>query len=206
MKYRDYNDNELVYYIRENGEEASQILFQKYEPLIHSIAKKMYPYCKYSGVDLADLKQEGMIGLNLAIQNYQEEKDNLFFTFAKKCIERKIISLVIASKRQKHKILNESLSLEFNGEEGDMGILESVLSDASFNPEERLFIEESEKELTEKVKALLTDNEERIFDLKRAGFQYKEIAAIIDKSPKTVDNALQRIKKKFRKVLEENNS
>ncbi|MDD3341725.1 MAG: sigma-70 family RNA polymerase sigma factor [Bacilli bacterium] len=203
MKYRDYNDNELVYYIRENGEEANQILFKKYEPLIHSIAKKMYPYCKYNGVDLADLIQEGMIGLNQAIQSYREENDNLFFTFAKKCIERKIITLVIASKRQKHKILNESLSLEFNGEEGDVGILESVLSDDSFHPEERLFIEEAEKELTEKVKQSLTDNEERIFDLKRAGFNYKEIASIIDKNPKTVDNALQRIKKKFRKVLEE---
>lgn len=200
MEYRDYSDNELVYYIRENNEEANNIIFKKYEPLIGSLAKKMYPYCKYNGLELVDLMQEGMLGLNLAILNYVEENDNLFYTFARKCIERKMISLVVASKRQKHKILNESLSLEF-GEEGETGILESVLSDASSNPEDKLFIHEREKELIEKMRAVLTDNEGRVFELKLAGFNYQEIASIIDKKPKAVDNAIQRIKWKLKELL-----
>lgn len=201
MKYRDYNDNELIYYIREDSEEANNIIFKKYEPLIVSIAKKMYPYCKNNGLEISDLMQEGMLGLNLAIKHYEDSKENLFYTFARKCIERKMISLVIASQRQKHKILNESLSLEYTNEEGESGILESMLCDYSSNPEERLFIHEREKELITKMHQVLTDHEERVFELKLAGFNYKEISSIIDKNPKAVDNALQRIKIKFQKIL-----
>lgn len=204
MEYRNFNDNELIYYVRENNEEASQIIFKKYEPLILSIAKKMYPYCKYNGLELSDLMQEGMLGLNLAILHYEEAKDNLFYTFARKCIERKMISLVISSRRQKHKILNESLSLEFSLEEDSLGTLESILSDHKANPEKLLFDSAREAELISKMRDILTENEERVFDLKLAGFHYKEIASIIDKSPKSVDNTIQRIRMKFKDLLEEN--
>lgn len=202
MEYRDYNDNELIYYVRENNEEANQIIFKKYEPLILSIAKKMYPYCKYNGLELSDLIQEGMLGLNLAIIHYQEKNDNLFYTFARKCIERKMISLVVSSKRQKHKILNESLSLEFSLEEDSLGTLESILSDRKANPEEMLLDSTREKELIKKMREILTENEEKVFELKLAGFHYKEIASIIDKSPKSVDNTIQRIRNKCKILLE----
>lgn len=203
MEYKNYNDNELIYYVRENNEEANQIIFKKYEPLILSIAKKMYPYCKYNGLELSDLMQEGMLGLNLAIIHYEENKDNLFYTFARKCIERKMISFVISSQRQKHKILNESLSLEFSIEEDRLGTLESILSDQNANPEKMLLDNTREMELVSKIRDTLTENEERVFDLKLAGFSYKEIASILDKSSKAVDNAMQRIRTKCKKILEE---
>ena len=112
MNYRSFNDNELLSYICESNEEANTILFKKYEPLINSLAHKMFKYCKNSGLEVNDLIQEGMLGLNLAINHYDEQKDTTFFTFAKKCIERKMISMIMSTKRLKHKILNESLSLE----------------------------------------------------------------------------------------------
>ncbi len=201
MDYRQYNDYELIDYVRESSEEANDILFAKYRPLIMSFAKKMYPYCRYNGIEIADLVQEGLLGLNLAIVHFKDNKDNSFYTFARKCIERKMLSLVIASRRQKHKILNESLSLEFSDEEGEMGILESVLSDFTFNPESKLLSFEREKELLDKVKGVLTESESKVFELKVAGFHYKEIAAILDKTPKSIDNALQRMKHKCRQVL-----
>lgn len=202
MEYKEYNDNELIYYVRENNEEASRIIFKKYEPLIVSIAKKMYPYCKYNGLEISDLIQEGMLGLNLAILHYEENKDNLFYTFARKCIERKMISFVISSKRQKHKILNESLSLEFSLEEDHLGTLESILSDYKANPEKMLLDSAREAELIHEMRAILTENEERVFELKLAGFHYKEIASIIDKTPKSVDNTIQRIRAKCKDLLE----
>lgn len=205
MNYREYNDNELIDYVRESSEEASDILFEKYKPLIGSLAKKMYPYCKYNGLEQSDLEQEGLLGLDLAMHRFKDSKENSFYTFARKCIERRMISLVIASKRQKHKILNESLSLEFSSAEGEAGALESMLSDPSWNPEEKLFSYEREKEILEKVRATLTDHESRVFELKLAGFSYKEIAEILDKTPKSIDNALQRMKSKFRDVLNEEN-
>lgn len=201
MDYRQYNDHELIDYVRESSEEANEILFAKYKPLIMTFAKKMYPYCKYNGIEIADLEQEGLLGLNLAIVHFKESKDNSFYTFARKCIERKMISLVIASRRQKHKILNESLSLEFSDEEGEAGILESILSDFTFNPESKLLSYEREKEILNQVKSVLTENEAKVFELKIAGFHYKEIAAILDKTPKSIDNSLQRMKHKCKEIL-----
>ena len=112
MDYKDYNDYELIEYINEGNEDANNILIKKYEPLIIKIATKMLPYCKNNGLEKNDLIQEGMIGLSHALDRYQEQKDTLFYTYAKTCIERKIISVVIGSNRNKNKILNESISYD----------------------------------------------------------------------------------------------
>lgn len=201
MDYRDYNDFELIYYVRDKDEEAANIIFKKYEPLIMLNAGKMYPYCKYNGIEINDLIQEGMLGLNMAINGFDEKSDNLFYTFAKKCIERKMISLVIKSRRQKHKILNESLSLDFTLEDDKVGSLNSILKDSSLNPEEMVIDLDSEELLLKEIKSVLTDKEETVFELKVAGFDYKEIAEILDVSPKAVDNAIQRIKNKCKEII-----
>ena len=201
MNYKDYNDYELINYVREKDELASDILFKKYEPLIVSYANKMYPYCRYNGIEINDLIQEGMMGLNLAINNFKDNSDNLFYTFAKKCVERKMISLVIKSRRQKHKILNESLSLEFTLENDKVGDLTSILKDNSLNPEELVITSDSEEELLKNIRSVLTDNEESVFELKIAGFDYKEIAEILDKTPKAIDNTIQRIKNKCKEII-----
>ena len=91
MEYKDFNDYELLNYIAEGNEEANNILIKKYEPLINKIASRMLPYCKNNGLDLSDLVQEGMIGLNHAIDKYQEIENTLFYTYASKCIKRKIL-------------------------------------------------------------------------------------------------------------------
>ena len=91
MNYKDYNDYELLSYIAENNEEANNIMIKKYEPLINKIAKKMISHCKNNGLELSDLVQEGMIGLNHAIEKYRERENILFYTYAKKCIERMLI-------------------------------------------------------------------------------------------------------------------
>ena len=194
MNYRDFNDNELLSYICENNEEANTILFKKYEPLINSIARKMYKYCKNTGLELNDLIQEGMLGLNLAINHYDEQKDTTFYTFAKKCIERKMLSMIIGAKRLKHKILNESLSLEGNINDSDSIGLEAFISDSKNDPELVIINNEEEAELINRIKKRLTDFECQVFELKICNFNYKEIAEILDKSPKAIDNALQRIK------------
>lgn len=200
MNYRDYNDHELLLYISENNEEASNIMFDKYTPLITAIATKMYKYCPNSGLEISDLIQEGMLGLNSAIIGYKENNDNAFYTYAKTCIERKMISLLVASNRQKHRLLNESLSLNETIDE-DGFELEDHLGDNSYNPEYRLFEHETEEELINGFKSNLTDFEEEVFLLKINGLNYKEIAEILDKEAKAIDNALQRIKIKLKKYL-----
>lgn len=200
MNYRDYNDFELLSYISEKNEEASEVLFEKYRPLINATANRLYYYCKNTGLELNDLIQEGMLGLNLAMTTFNENKETTFYTYAKTCIERKIISLVVSSRRLKHKFLNESLSFEINDEVSQSFIHEKNLEDNSYNPEEILVNSESLEELIKTVSSHLTDFEIQVFELKLNGFDYKEIAEILDKDTKSIDNALQRIKTKIKKI------
>ncbi len=199
MKYSDYNDYELLNYISENNEEANEILFEKYKPLIVNISNKMYKYCQNRGLELNDLIQEGMLGLNLALKNYDQDKEASFYTYAKKCIERKIISLVVSTSRLKHKPLNDSVSFEIKLNDDDT--FERVIEDNSYNPEEMIVVSETENEIIKKAHEILTDLEKQVFDLKLSGFNYKEIATILDKEPKTIDNAIQRIKNKIKSTI-----
>lgn len=196
MDYKDFNDYELLSYIAEGNEDANNIIIKKYEPLINKIAIKMLPYCKNNGLDKNDLIQEGMIGLNHAIDKYHEMQDTLFYTYAKKCIERKIISVVIASNRNKNKILNESIS--YDDEEN---LLLKFIRDTNPNPEEFMIDIELENDLIERIKEVLTDLEEQVFELLISGFKYKEIAEILDKDQKSIDNAIQRLKTKIRSII-----
>ena len=198
MEYKDFNDYELLDYIAEGNEDANNIIIKKYEPLINKIAIKMLPYCKNNGLEKSDLVQEGMIGLNHAIERYHEQKDVLFYTYAKKCIERKIISVVIASNRNKNKILNESIS--YDDEENSL--LRFIKSQMP-SPEEEILNIELEEDLLQKIKEVLTDLEEQVFSLLISGFKYKEIAEILDKEQKSIDNAIQRIKVKIKNILKE---
>ena len=112
MNYKDLNDYELVSYVM-NSEEATDVLFEKYRPLIYSIAKKMYNENQNIGLELNDLVSEGMIGFSIALNTYNEHKDTLFFTYAKKCIESKMYTLIKSSTRLKHQVLNSSISYSF---------------------------------------------------------------------------------------------
>ncbi len=204
MNYKDYNDNELISYIFENNEEANEILYEKYKPLIVNMATKMISYSNNLGLEINDLIQEGMVGLNSAINNYSENKNVTFYTFAKTCIERQMITLIRTSKRQKHKFLNESLSLESENDKNEVN-LEYFFGDDEYNPENILVNMEEKKSLLKEINNILTPLEQQVFELKMSDFKYTEIAEILDKDPKSIDNAIQRIKIKIRKILKKNN-
>jgi len=196
--YEKYNDYELLNYISESNEEANNILFKKYEPLIKSLAKKMLNYMQNSGLELNDVIQEGMLGLSNAIEHFKECKEILFYTYAKTCIERKMIDLVISSRRLKHRPLNDSIPISTPSEDGEKSI-EYLIKDNTNEPEKLLLNEEYEKELHEIAKKSLTNMEYQVFELKLNGFSYKEIAEILDMNSKSIDNALRRIRIKMKK-------
>lgn len=204
LNYKEYNDNEILNYISEANEEAIELIYEKYKPLINKVANKLYKkYCINSGLEVNDLIQEGMLGLNNAINHYSENKDTLFYTYAKTCIERKMISSVIGANRQKHKILNDSISFEIDINDDNLS-LEAVFGDSEYNPENILLDIESREEFMKKVNNILTDFELKVLQLKMDGFDYKEIAEVIDKDVKSVDNAIQRIRNKIKKVIKNN--
>ena len=156
----------------------------------------MLPYCKGNGLELEDLVQEGMIGLNHAIERYKEQEDILFFTYAKKCIERKIISVVVGSNRNKNKVLNESVSYD-----NDENQIIKYLQDKNPSPLEEVVNVEKEEDLLKEFKKNLTDFEKQVFELHISGFKYKEIAELLNKTPKSIDNTIQRIKTKLKRQM-----
>lgn len=198
MNYKNFNDYELLDYIYSCNEDANEILLYKYRPLIVSIAKKMLKYCN-GGVDLSDLVQEGMLGLNDAINSFRDDKETNFGTYARLCIERRIYSLAKSTRTYKNKILNESISIE---DEDDLTI-DRFLMDNSSNPDSMISENDFQNDIITKLESQLTDLEKRVLELKKNDFNYKEIADILEKEPKAIDNALQRIKNKLKNIMRE---
>lgn len=198
MNYEDINDYEVLSMVADN-EDATELLFKKYKPLIVGLAKKIYGMAQNTGFDLNDLVQEAMIGFSTAINTFDENKDTTFFTYAKTCIERRLYSLIKSASRFKHQLLNESYSVEDLAT--DSRSLENLLEDSSSNPESKLIDDENTKELIKNIQKTLTNLESAVFELKISGFNYKEIAEILDKDSKSIDNAISRIKLKVQKYL-----
>lgn len=198
MNYKDITDYELLEQVYSCNEDANDIIIYKYRPLIVNIAKKFIKY-SHGGVDLNDLIQEGMLGLNEAINTYREDKEASFATYAKLCIERRLVSIIRSTKTYKNKILNESISFENEEEE----TIDRYLVDNSNNPEDIITSNDYQDELLYKLDLELTDFEKQVFELKKNYFDYKEIAEILDKDTKAIDNAIQRIKTKLKKIINE---
>lgn len=201
MNYKDLNDFEIIYCIRENNEEANELMFNKYKPLIDKIVQKFFKYASNIGLDKNDLSQEAMLAFSSAIQTFDTNKETIFFTYAKSCVEKRMISLLIKNKALKHKYLNESLPFETGDEESGHFIYEKLLSDNKFNPENKLLDDEFRNLFLSIARENLTGFELKVFEIKINGFSYGEIADILKKDKKSIDNALQRIKAKLKDAL-----
>lgn len=198
MNYKEFNDYELLDQIHSCSEDANEILLYKYRPLIVSIAKK---YIKYShgGVDLNDLIQEGLLGLNDAINSFRDEKNANFGTYAKICVQRKIANLIKSTMSYKNKILNDYIPIDNDEDEP----IDYFLADNSKNPMNMVEDYDFQNRLLTNLNDKLSDIEKEVFELKLSGFSYKEIANLLEKDSKSIDNCIQRIKTKLKKVLEE---
>lgn len=199
MNYEDLNDYELLSYVSES-EEANEIIFNKYKPLIVGISNKMFKYCKNSGLDINDVIQEGLVGLNIAIKTFSEHKETSFYTYALKCINSRIVSLIVSSKRLKNKYLNDSVFLELSDSDISNNYGKNLV-DNSYNPENILIDEESKNEILGIIDKRLNEFEKQVIELKINGFKYKEIADILGKDIKQIDNIIQRIKIKIKEEM-----
>lgn len=190
------DDNELLYLIKENNNEARDILYSKYKNIIVSKANKVFPYVINKGIELSDLIQEGMLGLEEAIKNYKESENTMFYTFALLCIDRKIKTCARLINQDKNKILNESISFD-GSENGD--ILNFVVNENS-NPEYDVLSSENLEELHLKISDKLTILESKIYELKANGATNDEICKVLEIDKKTIYNALHRIKDKIKNI------
>jgi RNA polymerase sporulation-specific sigma factor len=190
-----------LYLTCSENEEAYDILYNKYKPLVEIKARKYLKYGKSRGLDLNDLIQEGMIGLSEAIRDFKTQKDVKFSTFANMCIERQINSAITKANRAKHKLLNESLSLDDKVADSDKPLMDVIFDTKDSDPINYVVLLEEKQELYEKLKEMLTPLELDVLTLRLKDFDYKEIALKLNKSYKSIDSALQRIKVKLKKLF-----
>ncbi len=206
-KKKDYNeyedDSELLYLISDNSDEANEVIYKKYEPVISYYAKKYSVYVEGKGLDYNDLYQEGLIGLIGAIDAFKEKKDIKFSTFAFLCIKRKMITAVKKANRKKHSILNESYSLDYKQEDDDVRGFDNVVSLNDGGLEDLLVSREDNEYFNKRLDEELTDFERMVYDLRINNFAYDEIAETLGKTMKSVSSALERIRLKLKNILNE---
>lgn len=196
--YLNMTDEQLAD-LSNTDEVALEYLMEKYKNFVLS---KSRPYFLI-GADKDDLIQEGMIGLYKAILDYNADKNASFKTFANLCITRQIITAIKASTRQKHIPLNSYLSLDkpLFDEETDVTVGESMTSEMYSEPEDQVIHSEDIKNIKAAIAKVLTPMERKALKLYLSGCSYKEISVALGKAPKSIDNALQRVKKKLEKHM-----
>ena len=199
MDYRDLNDNELVYLCAENNEDAINLIVNKYKNCILMILKEYLKEYNIIGVEVADLYQEGLIGLMHAIHSYNPTRDVLFYTYANACIRTSLMSAIRQTFRQKNRILTYSYSLDKIFEDSGDNFY-GILKDESYEPNKLLLSSEDENELINKLKSKLSKSELAIFELRLKGLSNGEIASLIDKDTKYIENSLFRIKRKYKEL------
>lgn len=204
MNYDIQSDEELVTLTHQGNEDATEYLLQKYSPLVRKSIRTLY----LIGADTEDLLQEGMIGLFKAIQHYEEnnEQNASFYTFAKLCIDRQIYSAIKSSNRKKHLPLNSYISFYSKANETDTELIENLEAGNESNPEHIILDRENTSSIEDVLEEHLSKMEKIVLHLYLKGNSYADIAAAIEKTPKAVDNAIQRIRDKVKKLyLDKNN-
>lgn len=191
-----------MYLISEAGDITQEVIYSKYKPVIEYYCKMYMKIAVKKGLDYSDLYQEGLIGLNSAIDNYKEQKNIKFSTFAFICIKRKIISAVRLACSKKHSVLNDSYSLDYQTDEDNYDFSNSVY--ISKNGTEDLLVSEENIELYNKlINERFTNLEKQVYELRLNGFSNDEISNTINRSYKSVESVLFRIRIKLKKILNE---
>ena len=198
--YEKKTDEELIMDFRGGDTAIMDYLLEKYKPMVKKKAKAMY----LLGGDSDDLIQEGMIGLFKAVRDYDSAQEASFGTFAQICVTRQLYSAIRASRRKKHLPLNSYISLYDNEEiseekESELIQIQNVAS--TNNPEDLVIHKESEDSFMNELEVNLSELERKVLYLHLLGTDYRTIAELLGKSPKAVDNALQRIKTKAEELL-----
>ena len=196
FNYADLSDIELQKLAKEGTQAAEETLVERYLPLVDSCARPM----KFFGGEGRDLSQEGVFGLISAVRSFDPENGASFRTYAEHCIRMRLLSAVKSASRLKHFPLNDSMSLEQLSEESDPR-LSAVLEAFHRNPEDMVLARESKEELYKALSDCLSKYEIKVFSLYLEGRSYQEIGAQLGKDSKSVDNALQRIRRKLARNL-----
>lgn len=192
-------DEEIVLEAKNGNVRAQEYLISKYENFVKSKAKSYF----LIGADKEDIYQEGMIGLYKAIRDFKPDKLTSFKAFAELCVTRQIITAIKTATRQKHIPLNTYVSLNkpIYEEESDRTLLDVLAGFRITDPEELVISQEQMEHIEGEISKVLSDLELEVLTSYLDGKSYQEIACDLDRHAKSIDNALQRVKRKLEKCL-----
>ena len=171
----EYNDYELICLAREGNEDAINIIYQKYKPIIVTKSKDSIVLASHHGIEISDIMQEGYIGLDEAIKSFSESDNTSFYTFATLCINRQIINYLRKLNCTKDKILNDAVVID---ETLEKSIKDNFDTEFSF----------ISTEIMDDIEKILTDFEKKVFKLKSVGYSFEEIAKTLDRDVKSIYN------------------
>lgn len=202
VDYLSMTDEALVARSHAGDTRADEALYERYKNVVRMKAR---PYF-IIGADREDLVQEGMIGLYKAIRDYTPDHNAGFRSFAEMCIVRQLITAIKSATRKKHAPLNTYVSFygsAYSEEEKERTLLDTMATVRTESPEDAFISKENMERILGSIEKLLTPLEKQVLDLFMDGYSYQQIAAMLGRGTKTVDNALQRIKRKLEKYLQE---
>jgi len=193
-------DDELLQHIRLGNSHAVDLLIHKYKNFVRAKAQTYF----LIGADREDIIQEGMIGLYKAIRDYNGDKLTSFKAFAELCITRQIITAIKTATRQKHMPLNSYVSLDkpIFDEESDRTLFDVIEESGAVDPQEMLVNREKFGDMEIKLSSILSSLEKKVLHLYLDGCTYHEISEQLNRHIKSIDNALQRVKRKLEQVME----
>ncbi|MEJ8778706.1 RNA polymerase sporulation sigma factor SigH [Pseudogracilibacillus sp. ICA-222130] len=191
-------DEEMLMQVQQGDEVAAEYLVNKYENIVHKKANAYF----LVGSEREDVVQEGFIGLFKAIYDYDKNKRSSFKTFAELCITRQIITSIKSATRMKHSPLNSYISIykPVSDDEHDRTLLDTIVDDGAFDPKDYVLTKEKLRTLKVELLKALTKLEWSVLTLYLQGFSYEEIASALKRTEKSIDNALQRVKKKVEQI------
>nr|WP_157338662.1 RNA polymerase sporulation sigma factor SigH [Paenibacillus lutrae] len=198
--YELKTDEDIVDAVHSGNSDALEFLINKYRNFVRAKARSYF----LIGADREDIVQEGMIGLYKSIRDFRGDKLSSFKAFAELCITRQIITAIKTATRQKHIPLNSYVSLDkpIYDEDSDRTLLDVICGSKVTDPEELIINQEEFSGLEDKMGEILSDLERRVLMLYLDGRSYQEIAVDLDRHVKSIDNALQRVKRKLERYLE----
>lgn len=201
--YEDMADEDIVQFAKNGSSMAEEYLINKYKNFVKAKARAYF----LIGADREDIIQEGMIGLYKAIRDFRDDKLASFRAFAEICITRQIITAIKTATRQKHIPLNSYVSLNkpIYDEESDRTLLDVISGTKVSDPEELVISREEFIDIEQKMGEFLSDLEWQVLMAYLEGKSYQEIALELKRHVKSIDNALQRVKRKLEKYIEKRN-
>jgi len=200
FKYEHIADEDIVDFIHAGDNQALEYLIHKYKHFVKAKARSYF----LIGADREDIVQEGMFGLFKSIRDFKGDRLTSFKAFAELCVTRQIITAIKTATRQKHIPLNSYISLDkpIYDEDSDRTLLDVICGNKVTDPEELIINKEEFQDIEEKMGTILSELERRVLRLYLDGRSYQEIAGDLDRHVKSIDNALQRVKRKLERYLD----